>query len=233
MRLSRRALAIVSVGLVGSFLSACTHRPGTAVPSGAGTPGIVSAQKGLGEDSRYAGLKDKDPRVRWNTLRGLEGLAKAKDPRTVELLIATLGDKDEHVRREAASGLERTNDYRAVEPLIAAMTARKENGIVRVEAAESLGKIGDARAVEPLIGVLREHSRSSHAPDFAAKSLGEIGDYRAVEPLIEGLASPDSDIRTESLDALKKITGQDFGRNPKAWSDWWEENKTKFIPSEP
>jgi hypothetical protein len=29
-------------------------------------------------------------------------------------------------------------------------------------------------------------------------------------------------------EALGKITGQDFGKDPARWQEWWEKNKGKF-----
>ena len=93
---------------------------------------------------------------------------------------------------------------------------------MKAKAAASLGRFKDKRVVEPLIAVLREWRGGS---SFAAESLGEIGDARAVDPLIVALKFPDSDIQREAYNALKKITGQDFLMDHRAWRAWWEKNK--------
>ena len=66
----------------------------------------------------------------------------------------------------------------------------------------------------------------------AAEALGNIGDKGAVGPLLEALKSYCrhghivARHKTESfIEALKKITGQDFGYDYKKWENWYENNK--------
>jgi len=65
----------------------------------------------------------------------------------------------------------------------------------------------------------------------AATALGELGDLRATEPLIHALMDRFSLLRSRTADALKKITGKDFGYDLKKWQKWWEENKARFLKS--
>ncbi|MHC4520099.1 MAG: tetratricopeptide repeat protein, partial [Planctomycetota bacterium] len=55
------------------------------------------------------------------------------------------------------------------------------------------------------------------------KALGAIGDKRAVKPLIEKLEKSDfSPMREVVVEALGRITGQDFGAAAEQWRAWWE-----------
>ena len=108
---------------------------------------------------------------------------------------------------------------------------KDENCSVRIAAAKTLVKIGKP-AVEPLIAVLKDKNEL-FARQTAAKALGKIGDSRAVEPLVailkdikdKGKYSLDLFVQAEAAEALKKITGQDFGGDYEKWSTWWQEQK--------
>ena len=55
--------------------------------------------------------------------------------------------------------------------------------------------------------------------------MGRIGDKRAVEPLIEALKDEDEGARWLAAEALKKITGNDFGEDYEEWRKWYEKQK--------
>ncbi|MFN3699646.1 MAG: HEAT repeat domain-containing protein, partial [Dictyoglomus sp.] len=97
---------------------------------------------------------------------------------------------------------------------------------VRGAAAKALGEIKDKRAVEPLISALKDEDW--YVREAAAYALGEIGDSRAVEPLISALKDKDEIFQFVAKEALKKITGMDFGIDYEKWNKWWQENKEKF-----
>ena len=97
------------------------------------------------------------------------------------------------------------------------------NDNICCSAAQILGKIGDSRAVEPLILGMRFISEY-HRPALI-EALGELGDPRAIEHIIPRIRG---DTRSH-LKALKKLTGQDFGRSRKKWKKWWKENKDKYL----
>jgi hypothetical protein len=70
----------------------------------------------------------------------------------------------------------------------------------------------------------------------AADCLGALGQMDAVEPLITRMESESGRIRKDIRDALKKITRDDLGLNPKYWRDWWEKEKARVgggIPDGP
>ena len=95
---------------------------------------------------------------------------------------------------------------------------------IRWYAASSLGEKKEARAVEPLIATLK-NDNNGYVRAMAAWALGRIRDRRAIEPLIDGITDESSDVRKRAPLALKEITGQDFGKDPAKWREWWEKNK--------
>jgi hypothetical protein len=85
----------------------------------------------------------------------------------------------------------------------------------RSDAKQQLLAFGPA-AVEPLIAELRD--RAEGVRWAAASLLGQLGDERAIDPLIEALQRPD--MAAAAADALRTITGQDFGEDPRRWAAW-------------
>jgi len=66
-------------------------------------------------------------------------LGRVKDPRAVQVLINTLGNKDPLMREKAAEALGHTGDLKAVESLISILNDQEET--IREAAAGALGKI--------------------------------------------------------------------------------------------
>ena len=91
---------------------------------------------------------------------------------------------------------------------------------VRAEIASLLGDLGDSAVVPELIDVL-ELDDSERVRREAAWSLGRLGDQNAIDGLIEALKDPSDDVRWFSSWSLREITGQNFGKDHDAWSDWW------------
>jgi HEAT repeat protein len=114
---------------------------------------------------------------------------RAEEQQDYKKLIAAIeqaSETDRHnvryseVVRAAEWALQRINDPRAVEPLIAALKHKNHN--VSACAAVALGNIKDPRAVEPLITALKYGK--GFTGGAAARALGKIKDPRAVEPLM-------------------------------------------------
>jgi hypothetical protein len=140
-------------------------------------------------------------------------------------------------------------DARAVEPLAAAL--QDSYWMTREAALEGLARLRDARAVPALLGVLKAHYEdvSPRPIDFgrtniemkrgALAALVAIGrpavdplirllEETAPKPLPEGvppiseryrrmLGAPD----VYAAEALRAITGQDFGTDAAKWRAWW------------
>lgn len=106
----------------------------------------------------------------------------------------------------------------------------------RGSAQAELARIGKP-AVPMLISAL-QGGRNSWTKQGAAQLLGTIGDKRATEPLVKQLRNDDKWVRKESAEALRKVTGQNFGYDPEAepaqreaaakkWEEWWNKEKEK------
>jgi len=112
-----------------------------------------------------------------------DALGWMADRRSVEVLVAALGDEDWKVCANAVIALGRLNDRRAVTPLVALISG--SNPAMRLVAAGILGRLGDRRATAPLVGLLDDPDILVRAA--GAESLGALGDPRAANPLARAL----------------------------------------------
>ena len=186
-----------------------------------------------------AALEDKDYNVRESAVRRLMEIG---EERAVEPLIAALEDKEWRVRTSVVRALVEIAGSRGIDPLIGAL--KDKDPSVRERAARGLGKLGDGRAIEPLIGALKDEDVCVRT--YAAIALADLGDTRAVEPLIAALDISlrsrkrwkgvrefpikliEHNLRTDAVQALKRMTGRYLGLDPAKWREWWEENKGTF-----
>ncbi len=109
--------------------------------------------------------------------------AEERRPNSIDDLVKALKSKDSKIRIAAIEKLGKSNDKRAIEPLIEVLK-KDENDRVRAESVEALGFLGDKRAVEPLIYALKyDDSRSVHWE--VARAFETIRAKEAYQPLIE------------------------------------------------
>jgi HEAT repeat protein len=158
-------------------------------------------------------------------------LVSLGDVRALETLITPLEHQAPAARQEAAQMLGELGEAQLEEPLMTAVVEPlivalgDEDSGVRASAAQALGMLGDVRAVEPLVAALKDKDGWWVRPT-AAKALGKIaaltGDEQAVEALIAALKGMN---RPAATDALKDLSGQDFGADADAWQAWWRKQR--------
>jgi len=135
-------------------------------------------------------------------------------------LIRNLQDPDLKVRASAIDDLGELGDARVVEPLIAALTAKENTGIIKTRAIVALGKLGDRRATAPLLRVLFDRRDLTPFSETmrvkTAEALGRIGDSRAIPHLLSYLSKQgdrqvqgDDDVGMKVRDALVRIGTSD------------------------
>jgi hypothetical protein len=89
--------------------------------------------------------------------------------------------------------------------------------VVCVAAARALGDLKDKRAVPSLIEALTYPDQLTRMA--AVEALGKIGDVQAVPHLITVIQQFSGG--RVAFEALKCITGQDFGEDVACWRQWW------------
>ncbi len=131
-----------------------------------------------------------------------------------------LTDANDTVRISAITLLDDKADPATVESIRKAFQDDKTPG-VRMIAARALGKLKDINSIGVLMEAVTE-DLSEGVRKEVVTALGKIGDKKAIPALIEGLKDDYKDVQIEASGALKKLTGEDFGRDPIAWAEWYK-----------
>lgn len=131
---------------------------------------------------------------------------------------------------------------RGVEPATALATlqryAHDHNQLARFWAVEGLAMLGTRESIDALLDIL-EHDPASQIRERAATSLAKsgllTGEQRltAVPHLLNLLDDDSLNEPTRSLvvSTLEAITGASFGKNAKAWREWWAHHDQPQKPS--
>ncbi|MCG3126503.1 MAG: hypothetical protein CHACPFDD_01339 [Phycisphaerae bacterium] len=148
----------------------------------------------------------------------LSHLEQRSDERVVAQFRKALGSGDDALIRRAATGLGRFRAASAVPELIRALTANKR---MRIETPVQ-------RYFHEMPAEFREPTRIRAGGADIARITPEIGfpDAGAVLAVrTERRLETVTVFRTEVLEALKVITGQNLGFDEDVWQRWYEENR--------
>lgn len=118
-------------------------------------------------------------------------------------------------------------------------------GLERAQAAFDLGEMGTraTSSIPFLIEIIDDDTFKVSLPSRYVEGLGyeittpgeeakraliKIGKL-SIKPLIKALDNDNAKIQHRVAEALKEITGEDFGEDINKWQNWWEQNKVKLI----
>ena len=83
-------------------------------------------------------------------------------------------------------------------------------------------RLADPRVIALRVGLERKAAESPPAVAIGAlRSLAELRDKNAVPTLVQVLSTENEDVAAAAQAALVALTGEDCGRKPKRWLDWW------------
>jgi hypothetical protein len=146
-----------------------------------------------------------------------------------------LSDREPVVRVEAAKLLGQMGRRNVVPRLLKAMKPNEKTFDVYGAVIAALGHIGDPRAVPSLAkGWWNQKGRESAYGAARAKidALGDIRCRASVDAILDIFyMAPDhalGPVAANLLNSLRKLTGQNFGRNRRAWKDWWKKNRGTY-----
>ncbi len=135
-----------------------------------------------------------------------------------------LEDKNWYARSEAAVAIGRMQDAESMSALRTMIKDPAEKA--RVAAMDALAMFGEeAHMAVPLI-VKHLKSPQWQLRVTACQALGKIGSMEAVEDLISRMEVESGRVRGDLYGALKEITRDDLGRDPKFWREWWDREKS-------
>ncbi|MFO1009207.1 MAG: HEAT repeat domain-containing protein [Planctomycetota bacterium] len=172
------------------------------------------------------------------------------------LVMHAVLDPSEDVRRGSSLALKAVNDPAVALPMVKALASK--NGTLRMRAAEALGNMGYAAALEPVMARMASVAagggggdRLPHSHIFVGTQRAYIQDFDVevaqfqavadpqVNTLIEGMtteAAVSGELVVESATesvvlrrAARQLAGVDVGDTNKAWLDWWNKNKSKWL----
>lgn len=170
----------------------------------------------LGDREKYDNGQDLDAAVQTLVTK----LDQAREPVAIRaVIIRSLGELGD---RRARNAIARIANNSSAEPML------------KVEAYRALGKVGTTEDAMTLARVM--HTDPLEDCRIAAiEGIGalKVEDPRIIHVLIEGMEHEDPAIRLESYRALKKITGKDYGSEPKGWKQAYESKSGKEGPPSP
>jgi len=152
-------------------------------------------------------------------LEAITALGQLRDENAISILTRFANDEHQEIRIYAICALGKIGCPGAI-PIIA---NQLEDEVAAPYAAKALGDIKHRDAVPYLVKSLSSNQKSTVLA--AIEALGKINDSRAFPPLISLIDAKDEDIKTESIIALEKMTGQNFGPHSDIWKSWIGENK--------
>lgn len=181
---------------------------------------LVEALSGFSEDEATLNLAvlamvDADEDVRH---AALTQILRRDDPRVApQIRKALRSSSDEFVRR-AAFGLATLRDAAAVPDLIDALRARRWRW-VDVPLGSYFGELPTIFA-RPTRAVIGPTSNVFHTPQIGMLDAAGVFAAQSRQQLRKVTV-----FRTEVLEALRTLTGEDFGFDQAAWRRWYQEHK--------
>jgi len=137
----------------------------------------------------------------------IKAFQAAKDPKVVDLLVATVNDRKtaKATRKQAIWYLLETQDPARIPTLIRASKDRDEE--IRWEAVAALQNIQDAKAEAALADALKDKAQEVRRQ--AATGLANMKSLKAVPGLVAALKDKDERVRREAVEVLSDIKSKD------------------------
>lgn len=118
---------------------------------------------------------------------------------------------------------------RAAGALVQALEDRE--ALVRLAAIDALREIKHPATARPLLEALKDRDWRVQAAAIEAQLALREG--ISVPALAEMMEREKGRLQDDAYEALKKLTGQDMGRDPERWTQWWERTGSRRpLPTE-
>ena len=153
-----------------------------------------------------AGLRDSHSEVREAAMWVIRDKAQ-RTPEILAALAGVLSDPEVEVRKRSAALIGESQDIRATEALITALS-RERDMEVSVEQVWALGRLADRRAIAPLLQVIGQPVVTTQQVDLfaeALKSLEMIDQAQAIPLLIQALTHAHPGVRFAAVERLRVL----------------------------
>ncbi len=150
-------------------------------------------------DGLAQALTDEDAENRW---KAAIALARRKDGRAIETLIAFTKNGWPLQKRRAAEYLSELGDPRGVRPLCAMLDDPERR--VRTAAAQGLIRVANPKALDSLLTAL-ETEQDGRVRTYLVLGLGQIYDPRAIKALADVLADNEQSMRGHAARGLARL----------------------------
>ncbi|GEM_PF-3026872 len=211
-----------------SFALRLTYRDVNGEPAEVKTGGkeaVKDLAKWLSTAFSSGGILEKEQAIETALDMGTEHAA--------QLLVRYVYDREAGV--SVAKALGKMGKGGAVPGLISALSRARSRTDLHLMVIWALGEIGDPRAVPALSKNIWSGCGTAGWKEPAVarvEALGHIRHATAVDELID--LTEDTRrrwghaLRQHAFKALRDLTGQRLPNNPRAWKDWWKENRRTF-----
>jgi HEAT repeat protein len=221
-----RLLAAAALGAMGMSLAGCAELDSST--------NLAAALLGRHVSDEVPGVVS--PAERMATLRKMGREAASAGPAareriSVELAAAFQVEADPLVRMEIVRAVSEVSTPAAASALAKALADPDPD--VRVAACRAWGERGGADAVTKLSETLKSDV-DMDVRLAAVRALGETGEPVAVTALGEALEDRDPAMQYQAVDALREVTGEEFGDDVGRWRQYVQYVKGKSpTPPEP
>jgi HEAT repeat protein len=165
-------------------------------------------------------LTDKDPDVVSVAAESIVKLAHKQKP-DIKKIIRLLKNPSPLIREQAVYIIGETGDQEALKVVL--FTAENEKSMLVIKRmAEALRNTVPKDALPALQKLLKQSAGKSNDTSVTCiKSMQTFG-KQAAEYIIPYITSPNNNIKITALNALKEISGRNYGTNIEKWRKWSE-----------
>lgn len=170
-----------------------------------------------GSEKKPAGTTTRDPATP-TAKPDVPDAAQAEAAKLgAELLSANASRQQEIIERlQKAKATGKSNDHHT---LALAKAIPKLSGNAKDKARTALAERISREATKTLLECLKSEDAEVRLASARAAALKQ--DVDATPGLIPLLSDSDANVGAAAYDALKDVTGKDFGKSPDPWKEWW------------
>ncbi|MCA9075417.1 MAG: HEAT repeat domain-containing protein [Planctomycetaceae bacterium] len=162
-------------------------------------------------------LHDVDAQVREAAIQAIDD---SKREHAISLYIAALGNEARLIVRRAGYALGKAGNRSAIPALIAALVTQHRYRVAYTESTptfaigndRSIGFAGNSTGLTPEVEAL---ARTGQLP------YGAVVDMSQVKTVTKSTVVTRAQRNVEVLDALKSLSGENFGFDERTWQLWW------------